>query len=299
MEAYVKKCTPHLQSSSIKTYCCTLRGIFKHLGYWDSVENFSVDDFFESINLYLSSLPLKRRIGVISALFTIKQRHPELVKILKHCNEEDFNTEKKQELTPAQQMAYLDWDSIVRTRENLANAVASFWTKLTLSDKQFDLLQDYVICCLYTYLPPRRLLDYVHMRKGEPENDWENGIVQISNETTNSQSAFVFQKYKTAKTYGKQEIPIPLPLWCILREWIKINPYDWLLVANGKQMTSVSLTRRLSQIFETPGFGVNMLRHAFVSDNVLKDTPFLDQLENIAYALGHSMNETMLYKKHI
>lgn len=298
MEEYIKNCNPKLQSSSIRTYCCNLKTLFKYLSFEDSVENFRVIDHWNNILSFLDTLPCKRKIGILCALISIKQKHSDLSDLLKRLNEEDFHMEKKQEFTPSQKMAYLDWDCIVGTREKLANAVAPFWTKLTLSHKEFDALQDYVICCLYTYLPPRRLLDYVCMRQSEPQADWENGIIQTSDDPKNPQPAFVFQKYKTAKTYGRQEIPIPLPLWSILREWIAINPYEWLIVSNGKQMSNVSLTRRLASIFETPGFGVNMLRHAFVSDNVLKESPFFNELENVAYALGHSMNETMLYKKH-
>jgi pterin-4a-carbinolamine dehydratase len=48
-----------------------------------------------------------------------------------------------------------------------------------------------------------------------------------------------------------------------------------------------------------PGFGVNMLRHAFVSDVTLKDMPFVDELKAVADQLGHHPKETILYKKRI
>lgn len=298
MEEFIANCAPHLKESSIKTYCFGLKALFKYLKFHLSLDQFRIEDHIESVIEYLATLPCKRRICIISALVNIKQQHPTLEQLLKSCNEEDRTWENKQELTASQKLAYLDWESIIRTREQLANRVAPLWTKLSLSNEQFYQLQDYVIACLYTYSPPRRCMDYIFMRPHEPETPYENGILTADSDEEVLQPHFIFQKYKTASTYGNQKIKIPFMLWGILREWIKINPYSWLLTHHGKQMTSVSLTRTLQRIFERPGFGVNMLRHAFVSDEFLKDVPFLDELKDVAYSLGHSMSETMLYKKH-
>lgn len=299
MEEYIKNQRPSLKQSSIRTYCSSLRFLFKRINYSGLLENFDTETFLPYILPIVHSLPCKRQINIISALIVSNKGHSELVALLKHCNEKDRIQENKQELTDSQKMAYLDWNSIIATRNELANRVAPYWIKLTLSDEQFNELQDYVIVCLYTYCAPRRSLDYIYMRPHEPCSEYENGIFTGEENSEISEPTFIFQKYKTMATYGSQKITIPLPLWSVLREWLKVNPHEWLLTQNGKQMNSVQLTRRLQKIFGRPGFGVNMLRHAYVSEEVLGQSPFLDELKEIAYKLGHSMNETLLYKKHI
>jgi integrase len=112
---------------------------------------------------------------------------------------------------------------------------------------------------------------------------------------------FVFNRYKTSKKYGQQKIEIPIELWEILREWIKVSKSEWLFhcsMSNLSALRSDQFTRFISSIFEKPGVGVNILRHAFVSDTVLSQMPFLDELKETAYKLGHSPSETILYKKH-
>jgi hypothetical protein len=113
---------------------------------------------------------------------------------------------------------------------------------------------------------------------------------------------FVFNQYKTSKTYGCQTILIPNELWKILREWLKVNQSDWLFHVSMNNLNALrpdQMTRRLAQVFNQTRFGVNLLRHAYVSDQILADVPFINELKRHAYELGHSPQETMLYKKRV
>jgi integrase len=108
---------------------------------------------------------------------------------------------------------------------------------------------------------------------------------------------FVFNKYKTSKFYGSQEVEIPIKLRNILKKWLKINTNDFLFVDRHKRkLYPTTLNQRLNRIFEK-NLGVSMLRHIYISDKVLKDVPKLDNLKKIANDMGHSVNEQLLYKK--
>ena len=66
--------------------------------------------------------------------------------------------------------------------------------------------------CLYSnvFIPPRRLIDYTEFKMREINPDTDNYM---------NKNTFIFNKYKTAKVYGKQTIDIPVQLRNILNKW--------------------------------------------------------------------------------
>ena len=294
MDAFLSAKAPQLKPNSIKSYASALNTLFKHINYSGQIENFSSKEFIPSIIGFISTYSVKRKKQVLSALLILEKDNQEWKKLIQEAKLLDNKNEEKQELTSNQKNAWMDWEDIVKVRENLANQTAHLWTKLDLSKPEYSLLQDYVIACVYTHIAPRRILDYCCMRNGEPENSKENGIGYGINE----KPSFLFNVFKTSKTYGQQTIEIPSALWCILREWMKINKSKWLFTYNSESFRSDQLSRKLAKIFNKKGFGVNILRHAFVSDEVLHTMPFFDQIKKISYQLGHSVMETLFYKKH-
>jgi hypothetical protein len=77
---------------------------------------------------------------------------------------------------------------------------------------------------------------------------------------------FVFNSYKTAKTYGQQQVEIPKELKTILNKWIKINPTEFLLFdISYKPLSNVKLNQRLNKLFGKK-VGVNMMRKSYLSD---------------------------------
>ena len=287
-----------ISNSSARTYASVLSSMFRKLDIQNEISSSTISKNWKLILKYAKEKPNKQRKQLLSAILIFVDK--ENAKIANEAREnmsvasqDDKEQSEKQELTASQKHAWLDWADILKVRQKLASAVAPLWDKERLSNSEFQNLQDYVIVCLYSYNPPRRAVDYCVMRKGEPRNDKENGIRRRG-----GKMVFVFNTYKTAKEYGSQTVPIDSELRDILTKWIKINPCDWLIVGRGcNPMSSSSLSQRLSQIFNKPGFGVNILRHAYVSDVALKNMPFLNQLKETAAELGHSAMETILYKK--
>ena len=110
---------------------------------------------------------------------------------------------------------------------------------------------------------------------------------------------FYFNAYKTASKYGEQIVPISPKLYYIIRKWKQLNPgREWLLSTyDGKKLTASMLTQRLNRIFGK-NVSVNMLRHIYISENVLQDMPALKDLEKTAEEMGHSVETAITqYKK--
>jgi hypothetical protein len=140
---------------------------------------------------------------------------------------------------------------------------------------------------VYPGCPPRRLMDYAEMK-----------IRQMNKKEDNYCTAtlLTFHKYKTAVHDKKKglvaSMPVPEPLRPILRKWMKQNETEWLLLNNkGAKFSSSSLNKRLTSIY---GFGCDMLRSIYLSD-VYKDVPKIEQLENTASLMGHSVGSALSY----
>ena len=96
--------------------------------------------------------------------------------------------------------------------------------------------------------------------------------------------------------YGKTKIAIPKELKPILSKYIKLNPHTHLLVNNsGGVLTQPRITQKLNDNIGSKA-STSMLRHIYLS-SVYKDTPVLEDLNQIAQDMGHSVATAMEYAK--
>lgn len=176
-------------------------------------------------------------------------------------------------------------------------------TKPELNRKQFDLVQKWVVANLFLddENPPTRL-DYAPMKVikeedfqklSDEEKDDANYLVLKSR----NKKYFHFGEYKTAKKYGANVIPVGKKLNSVLNIWLRINPTDSLLLnSQGKPQTANGLGKYITKVFEPTGkkIGVNMLRHIFITE---KFAPQLDEKQEVAKKMGHSVGTQELYAK--
>jgi hypothetical protein len=111
-------------------------------------------------------------------------------------------------------------------------------------------------------------------------------------------SKFVYNTYKTAKKYGREEVAIAPSFKKILTKYLKKLPnQDYLLMKpNGTKFSAQNITRELNSIFGKK-ISTSMLRHIYLS-NLYKDVPKLNQMIRTAEEMGHSVGEAMKYVKH-
>ena len=224
---------------------------------------------------------------------------------LAELQKQNQEEQEKQQKTKSQDE---NWASMKELRKVMNKYKADIMerellTKPELNRKQFDLVQKWVVANLFLddENPPTRL-DYAPMKVikeedfqklSDEEKDDANYLVLKSR----NKKYFHFGEYKTAKKYGANVIPVGKKLNSVLNIWLRINPTDSLLLnSQGKPQTANGLGKYITKVFEPTGkkIGVNMLRHIFITE---KFEPQLDEKQEVAKKMGHSVGTQELYAK--
>ena len=129
-----------------------------------------------------------------------KEEYSKLIKILL----DKKRSKDPQVPTEAQKAKSIEWKDVLKLREELKGKI-----------KNFDSHLNYVILCLYTMFPPRRL-EYSDMRivEKEPNEEPTENLFVLDPPT------FVFAKFKTAWFFGVQRFPVPKDLTEVLKDFI-------------------------------------------------------------------------------
>jgi hypothetical protein len=109
---------------------------------------------------------------------------------------------------------------------------------------------------------------------------------------------FVFNSYKTAKSYGRQEISVPVKLRNIIKKWKTINPTDYLLFdTNMNPLTAVKLNQRMNKIFDGNKVSVNQMRSSYLTSKFKNTSMENKQLEKTMEQMGSSIEMVPNYIK--
>lgn len=292
MENYIKEKRPKLSNSSIKTYTSTLNNLYKKI--YDDEEldiNKIVDKLSntDKVIKYIKDVKPTVRKSILSALVVISEspKYRELML-------EDITTynkeEAKQTKTDKQNDNWVDKDEMEALLDIYGEMAKFLYKKKSLTSKEQQSLQDYIILVLYSgkYIPPRRSKDYVDFK-----------IKNIDKETDNyiDGNKLIFNSYKTAKTYGQQEVKIDRKLKAILTKWIKNNDTEYLLFdGNNNKLSNVKLNQRLNKLFNKKA-GVNQMRKTFLSDKYSDMIDKKNELTEDMKLMGSSTLQEKIYIK--
>lgn len=237
----------------------------------------------------------KTYYAVVKSALSSETITPEMLKSLTNYNKaftavaaEVKKQVETQKATPREESAMLPWLEIVKaTDEFVATAIDAY-------DPQ--MIQDAALMACYVYQPPRRL-DFSPMKvvARQSKTIKENYLSVSPKKMT-----FVFQDYKTAKTYGIQKQIVPQKLEAVLRQWLDLNSSGWLFTTHeGTPMTEANLSAHLIRLFERQTgkkIGVDILRHSFISHLREGEMP-LKQKQALAKKMGHSVATNELYRR--
>lgn len=288
----IQKNRPSLSPNSLKTYKSILMNLAKRLEIKD------IDDFETETKKILESLkdiePSKRKT-TLASLVVLCEDNEDCVKEYRSQMMKDSEETKKaidkNEMSDKQKENWLSFEQIEKIYKALENRVKPLWEKETLTNKEFQELQNYVILSMYILIPPRRLLDYaelkIHNYDEEKDNYYKDGILYINN-------------YKTKKSHGNAKIDLKknIKLKNILKKWISKNPSEYFFIDNKKNKLSVvQLNQRLNNIFDGKKVSVNIIRHSFINKIYPETLKPLEELKEIANDMGHNLETALEYRK--
>ena len=294
---YIKSKRPNLSKQSINTYSSILKNLYIRVFGDDEInmDNFKKKD---EILKYLKSIPPNKRKTVLSALVIITDISEYREQMLKDISE--YNKDQHtQVMNDKQADSWVDTEDIMKIFNKLNKETKLLYKKdtlgvphsgnLTKQDKQ--IIQNHLILSLLggIYIPPRRSKDYVDFKIRNIDKLHDNYMTK---------DEFIFNSYKTAKTYGQQRVTIPKELKTIMNKWIKINHTDYLLFdTNDNALSNVKLNQRLNKLFDHKKVGVNQLRHTYLSDKYQSSIDTNNEMANDLKNMGSSMIQEKIYIK--
>jgi hypothetical protein len=291
----IRENRPHLSAGSVRTYVSLIGSLARSLDTKIDSKDELVSKLDDIIK-HIKDMDSRKRKTLLAAIITtlgdsnkkmVEKLRAFMMKDIQATNEED----KKQEMTDKEKDNWMSWDKVMGIYNSLKKEVAPLWKLDSLNKNQFSRLQDFVLLSMLILIPPRRALDLtelLHRGSGADTNYIDFKKCQAH-----------WNVYKTAKKYAEQVSELPKELMTILKAWLKKNPNDHMFVASDMKtkLKPPQITNRLNNIFGRH-LSVNMMRKIFISDNVLKNVPALNKLEDMAKQMGHTLETAMLkYKK--
>ena len=289
LKEHIKKQRPTLSESSLNTYNSVLKSLYKKV-FGDGEIDFDNFEKSDKVLTYLQDIEPNKRKTVMSALVVIcKDPKPYRTQMLDDIKEVSAKT-AKQEKTEEQEENWISQDALRTKFAELGQDAAHTYKKKNISMADLQKIQDFIIIALFHLIPPRRAQDYTEFKIKGIDKEKDNWFDERVND-------FVFTKYKTAKFYGEQRIPIGKDLKLIIKKWIKANPSEYLLFdTNGSKLSTVKLNQRLNRIFGSDkGMSVNALRHSYLSDKYQDSIQMKKDMAADMNLMGSSLAQATTY----
>lgn len=205
-------------------------------------------------------------------------------KYKKYINDMCKLTEKK-ELDHARNIENVPlWSDIIKKREEL------------LEKKKYKY---HLLLSLYTYIPPRRLKDYLLMKVINAKEDIDDKkypeLLDFNYYAINS-NQFIFNNYKTKKVFAQQIIDVPDELKNIIMNYIKfakIKPS-----VRGEKLFKCKTYHALHyMLVNMLGTSIDNIRHSYVN-YIYKDynIPDSEFIEHTAENMAHSVSVHLRYR---
>lgn len=296
--------TKGLSDSTADSYIRTLvilndKKPFKNLLYLKKIE-----DILPMLSDYAIGTR-KTIIASVASVLSLYKDSPTYKKAYNAYSEKlkEFQAEQVQqrgdtlEKTDKEKENWIEWDEVKEKRDALKKEVESFADNKQITVGQYEKLLSYMILCLYTYIQPRRNLDYQDMWVVRM---WNDKMPADRNYLDLHSQRFIFNRYKTAKTSGQQFMDIPdtdeAPLKDAIVMYLRHNAhykasknkateFRFLTKADGTPLSAVnSITRILNRLFGKK-VGSSMLRHSYLSN---KYGAVLEEMRDDQEAMAHT-----------
>ena len=273
---------------------------FKNLAFLRKTE-----DILKKISEYAETTQRSMLAAIVSVLGAVnKTSYKTLLKLYQSKMLEKVNEAKgidAHDKTEKQKDNWIKWEEVEKISDDLHKTATGLQTKKSLTSAEADRLMQALVLSLYVCIQPRRNQDYLDMMVVKK---WKDDMPHDVNYLDLTGEQFIFNKYKTAKKYGEQKLPIPESLMEVLVLYLKHHrlykeckgkqPVPFLVVEDKPLKAVNSITRILNRIFGKK-VGSSMLRHIFLSN---KYEGILEEQTADSAAMGHSLDQQRDYIKH-
>ena len=287
-----------VSKSSLKSYTSMLKNIYYN--YHGTDASTPVDfNWFSNEKEVLEALddkePKIRKTYLSAILALVGRTHKKYNQQLKKDVDVYNEWVNKQEMSEKQKenwKSFAEVKKIVKKYENEAKELAKQPSVNAKKDR--ETMEDWLILALTTgyYFPPRRSLDWVQLK-------WKNYDKNTENYIDLKKNTFVFNVYKTAAKYGRQEVKFKSVVFKrLLKAYLATLPEGVDTILNDlqyKPLSSIRITQKLNKLFNS-NISTSMLRHIYLS-SVLEGVPKLEQLQELAKQMGHSVPQQLEYIK--
>jgi hypothetical protein len=254
---------------------------------------------------------------IITALESNYIRLPSKVQPVLKKYKEDYEALKKDnmkntnEKTEKMENNWINWSDVKEMWEEMNKMYKNEdndYIDFNGDDDYIDFMLRFVIMSLFVLLPPRRNADYMNMYiTNMAEKDYDK-LDEDKNYINVHDQKFIFNKYKTSKTYGRQVIEIKTELTKIIINYFssrldksidllqenkdtKLYPptegKPFLVFSDGRPLNQDNhITRILNKIFGK-NIGASMLRNIYITNELPND---IKKRKEIAKMMGHSVS---------
>jgi len=288
IKVVLKNNRPNLSDSSLKTYNSLLTNLYKKV-YGDEdmeLEKFNNTDKF--INELKDIDPIRRKtyLAALVVLTTNDVYQDQMMEDIQKSKQQIYSQEKNDK----QKDSWIDTEEVFKIYETLKERAIKLYRKRNKNMDDYQDIQNFIILSLLSgiFIPPRRLKDYVDFKIKDVDDTKDNFM---------DKKGFVFNSYKTQKSYRRQNIIIPKELRMIINKWIKCNPTEYLLYdTNENKLSSVQLVQRLNKIFNNK-ISVNQLRHTYMTDKYSDTSESNKKMAQDFIMMGSSIAQENVYIK--
>jgi len=274
-----------LSKSSIDSYKAKLKklnnnNIVKNLNFLNNIENIK--------SIIKDYKPNTQRNYIIA-----------IASILK-CSLNTTKTKKAENLYKEYSTILDEYNKNLKDQTAMTDTENTNWIKKDeleniyneLKDKYKDhkqAYQNYLLLSLYYLQAPRRNKDYQYLKISTKYND---ALPIEFNYLDMKKKKFIFNNYKTAKKYNRQEVDINEELFQIITAYIKafkLKDGDHLLIdlkTNEPYKNTNSITLLLNRIFKK-NIGASMLRKMYLTNKYGDNA---EELKKDMTAMGSSVD---------
>lgn len=256
----------------------------KHINKYYTA-NYPYDDPAKLYNLLIKTLKITSIKPIMYAMLynAMEKGDTELFNKYKNYLNNVFKPKASKEYEKDVKEKYKD----IKTRDEYSKMLEDYFKNTVQKSSDITKRKYFVIASLYTLMTPRRLLDYAKMKYAKTLKDTTDDNF---NYYLASKNIFIFNKYKTANTYGSIQVKLNQQLSKILKAYIK----TFNIQVNELMFSSERTIERA--LIDVYGVSVNWLRHSDVNEDYEKDDLVkIEKRKQKAREMGHNMETHEMY----